>query len=161
MLNIPDSANNEPNDTKENVKSLVETSTIKSPKTADSFTDSDSDDYNKKRNEKTTLKCVICGRFFDTKDDISKHEKEEHKDIDNYRCLECNRVFSKLGYLKVHAKTHIKNKEKNRLVCTDCGENFKEKDLYKKHVKMTKHYGNNRHQCPHCPKSWYFLHFVI
>ena len=89
------------------------------------------------KSRKDMIKCAFCKKLFhkNKRKDLTVHVMNTHSDklwketkSKKYDCNECNEVYHKKGDLKLHMKTHLKDRKNlpkinypNR-ICKNCGE---------------------------------------
>jgi len=67
-----------------------------------------------------------------------------------FRCNECDKIFTRLCYLKQHNKTFHNGEKPYK--CGQCGKRFPVEVLYQEH--MAKHSGDKPYKCEVCPKQF-------
>lgn len=100
------------------------------------------------------FKCRLCnGKVFDSKEQLNKHLRTEHKcsvNEERVTCEQCNRVFGKMKYLRKHVRElHDKATPFN---CNECGKQFNRKANLMEHKLI--HQGIYLAQCKECNKSY-------
>ncbi|CAA21647.1 C2H2-type domain-containing protein [Caenorhabditis elegans] len=86
-------------------------------------------------------KCQDCGKTFDLKRYLTKHELRMHKNVvkskndrsasDPLKCSMCDKVFPRLSHLQRHQMTHLNVRNYS---CTFCEEKFVQKSHLTRHV---------------------------
>merc|ERR1712226_655946 len=67
-----------------------------------------------------------------------------------FRCNECDKIFTSLCYLKQHNKTFHNGEKPYK--CGQCGKRFPVEVLYQEH--LAKHAGDKPYKCEVCPKQF-------
>lgn len=70
--------------------------------------------------------------------------------VGEFRCNECNKVFTRICYLKQHNKSFHNGEKPYK--CNQCGKRFPLETLYQEH--MAKHSGDKPYKCDVCPKQF-------
>ena len=93
-------------------------------------------------------KCKICDKTFSFRENMMRHMRQVHTDIQPFQCSFCNRFFGDSGNLKRHIRgTHFKI----RIPCPICNKPCWDKANMKHHIKE-KHSGPLI--CPQCGKDF-------
>jgi len=101
---------------------------------------------------KIAIKCVykICGLFFKSQEELEKHKKEAHKNVEKYKqsveCFYCQKVIWDKQCYAAHIKNHH-SKEAIRCKYPQCFTFFKSEEDRQKHLEE-KHGG--KYSCPLC-----------
>ena len=108
--------------------------------------------------ENTNFKCIKCDKCFTKFKDFKKHKGEHKLENEIFKCGQCGRTFDEDWKMNAHMKTH------NNYNCGQCEKSFKNVELLKKHSKITHenlkmycHYYNNSKTCPF-KEECLFLH---
>ena len=87
--------------------------------------------------------CDFCTEKFQKKRHLKKHMALKHNELCPFVCNECNRRFSRECDLKrhKHKRMHIELESSSNGasfigVCDECHQTFKDKSLYRKHLKQ-------------------------
>lgn len=133
-------------------------------------------------NEGKGFPCKICGKSYDTKKSLSKHQasmhgeqdcascdnvcicvdkcKDQEKDQEKskpYTCEECNKSFEKEIKLQRHARIHERVKEQQdtnfkRFLCHICSKTFRQNTGLMFHMRT--HTGYKPHVCKYCGRGF-------
>ncbi len=87
---------------------------------------------------KREFECKVCDKAFNTKKNLSNHQRFIHLSTRNFKCPECEKSFKRIYDLKKHSIVHseIRNFE-----CPICGKLFKRNSCLQSHL-MTHSYVN-------------------
>lgn len=77
--------------------------------------------------EKGKLACVMCGKFYSTRQELESHH-EEHQKACKYSCEICRRSFKRKQQYDLHMQGHGKNQ------CEYCQEEFSDFKLLARHT---------------------------
>ena len=72
--------------------------------------------------------CNVCGKSFDTKEILTRHEKLHEN---SHTCNVCGQSFGRLDNLQRHEKSHEKPH-----ICNVCGKSFGRRDILTRHEKI-------------------------
>lgn len=75
-----------------------------------------------------------------------KTDKQEER---VYKCSVCKAVFSDLGLLRAHHRTHSRSEEVAPNKCDRCDANFLARKYLLRHIRRS-HIHPSAHPCPHC-----------
>ncbi|XP_067304806.1 zinc finger protein 1035 [Pseudorasbora parva] len=92
--------------------------------------------------------CPICKRRFSSNSSLMEHHKKHHEDPRPFKCLVCNKGFTKKRYLTQHQQIHSERPYK----CDVCSETFKTETTLISHRRM--HDAKRQHQCPICCRTY-------
>ncbi|RZF37827.1 hypothetical protein LSTR_LSTR007189 [Laodelphax striatellus] len=67
------------------------------------------------------FKCGLCFRSFTVRSTLTTHLRTHSNEKGRYCCFDCNKLFSSLGSLKVHLKSHMRAK---KYLCKHCLEPY-------------------------------------
>ncbi|XP_059085842.1 myb-like protein AA [Tigriopus californicus] len=70
--------------------------------------------------------------------------------LGEYKCNDCNKVFTRICYLKQHNKSFHNGEKPYK--CGQCGKRFPVEMLYQEH--LAKHAGDKPYKCDVCPKQF-------
>eukprot|EP00095_Tigriopus_kingsejongensis_P010655 maker-scaffold627_size122700-snap-gene-0.38 protein:Tk10655 transcript:maker-scaffold627_size122700-snap-gene-0.38-mRNA-1 annotation:"zinc finger protein 347-like" len=70
--------------------------------------------------------------------------------LGEYKCNDCNKVFTRICYLKQHNKSFHNGEKPYK--CAQCGKRFPVEMLYQEH--LAKHAGDKPYKCDVCPKQF-------
>ncbi|KAL8567889.1 hypothetical protein ACOMHN_059011 [Nucella lapillus] len=121
--------------------------------------------------------CGMCDAKFKTSSGLAYHERQNHKDLPQYRCPVCSKGFVSRGHFVGHMNMHNNTKTFECPVCTKtfaymsslkfhlkmhnnaqvfecpvCAKKFVYEKSYKMHLNT--HNRANAFSCPHCPKKF-------
>uniref|UniRef100_A0A670JY05 Uncharacterized protein n=1 Tax=Podarcis muralis TaxID=64176 RepID=A0A670JY05_PODMU len=102
---------------------------------------------NKYQTFRRHLKCLKCGKSFNSKRSLTSHQKT-HSRKKSYQCLECGKSFSQSSYLISHQRTH----REKPYQCLECGKRFSRNFHLTSHQRT--HSGEKPYQCIECGKSF-------
>lgn len=105
--------------------------------------------------------CHVCGRCFRTRSGLSRHLKDVHEHVKNFKCEICFRKFANRRTLDDHRRTHTGERP---FVCDLCGKSFKTKAALYSHKLI--HTGVFAFRCSFCNVGFYcqsklVLHMLI
>ena len=95
------------------------------------------------------FKCNMCDAEFKTSSGLAYHERQNHKDLPQYRCSICAKGFVSRGHYVGHMNMHNNTKT---FVCTVCYKTFAYMSSLKFHLKM--HTNAKVFECPVCAKKF-------
>nr|CAD7595957.1 unnamed protein product [Timema genevievae] len=75
-----------------------------------------------------------------------------------YICEECHRQFSRLSGLKTHLLIH---KGEKPCKCKDCGRNFRDKTILRRHRQRIHHDTTVSYKCPNCDKTFFEKSYLL
>nr|CAD7569861.1 unnamed protein product [Timema californicum] len=75
-----------------------------------------------------------------------------------YICEECHRQFSRLSGLKTHLLIH---KGEKPCKCKDCGRNFRDKTILRRHRQRIHHDTTVSYKCPNCDKIFFEKSYLL
>lgn len=103
--------------------------------------------------------CKECMLSYTNKNIYQRHLKT-HDPTKQFKCEQCQQMFSKQFHLNVHLRKHIR-KENKKFICSTCGEQFIYKYLLKQHI--YKHTNKQPFPCDKCQKGKTnaFKHFKV
>ncbi|XP_076464975.1 uncharacterized protein LOC143296877 isoform X1 [Babylonia areolata] len=121
--------------------------------------------------------CSMCDAKFKTSSGLAYHERQNHKDLPQYRCPVCSKGFVSRGHFVGHMNMHNNTKTFECPVCLKtfaymsslkfhlkmhnnaqvfecpvCAKKFVYEKSYKMHLNT--HNRANAFSCPHCPKKF-------
>nr|CAD7194114.1 unnamed protein product [Timema douglasi] len=73
-------------------------------------------------------------------------------------CEECHRQFSRLSGLKTHLLIH---KGEKPCKCKDCGRNFRDKTILRRHRQRIHHDTTVSYKCPNCDKIFFEKSYLL
>nr|CAD7433194.1 unnamed protein product [Timema monikensis] len=73
-------------------------------------------------------------------------------------CEECHRQFSRLAGLKTHLLIH---KGEKPCKCKDCGRNFRDKTILRRHRQRIHHDTTVSYKCPNCDKIFFEKSYLL
>ncbi|XP_023298755.2 transcription factor grauzone-like isoform X1 [Lucilia cuprina] len=82
--------------------------------------------------EDTQFACDICGKFFKTKKNLSRHKGYWHRRERNLSCSYCDKVFREKRNLDEHMAMHT---DTNLYTCPHCGKESRSKSNMYVHIK--------------------------
>lgn len=91
--------------------------------------------------------CRFCGKRFKKDADLIRHVYDRHKGEKAFRCLFCEKEFSRRDHLAVHLRIHTGEKPH---LCRICGKKFAQSSNLNVH--MRKHTGEKPYFCNTCGK---------
>lgn len=127
-------------------------------------------------NEGKGFPCKICGKSYDTKKSLLKHQMKTHGGQDEYcadkykndheksneksklyTCEECNKSFEKEIKLQRHLRIHERAKEQQdanfkRFLCHICSKTFRQNTGLMFHMRT--HTGYKPHVCKYCGRGF-------
>ena len=90
--------------------------------------------------------CDICSTCFWDLALLSKHRKIHGSgQLDSHTCTVCDKGFSSITTLQVHAKSHLPDELKNTYDCDICFKKFGTKPNLTTHKRI--HTGNIKYDC--------------
>ncbi|XP_051720368.1 zinc finger protein 1035 [Ctenopharyngodon idella] len=92
--------------------------------------------------------CPICKRRFSSNSSLMEHHKKHHEDPRPFKCLVCEKGFTKKRYLTQHQQIHSERPYQ----CDVCSESFKTEPTLISHRRM--HDAKRQHQCPICCRTY-------
>ncbi|XP_066568210.1 zinc finger and SCAN domain-containing protein 32 [Amia ocellicauda] len=92
--------------------------------------------------------CVYCKKSFQTAWHLKVHQRTHTKDRP-HSCHQCGKGFSETSKLKSHLLIHTGEKPYS---CAQCGKSFRQSGTLKSHQKL--HTGERPYQCDHCKKHF-------
>lgn len=95
------------------------------------------------------FKCSMCDSEFKTSSGLAYHERQNHRDLPQYRCSICAKGFVSRGHYVGHMNMHNNTKT---FVCTVCYKTFAYMSSLKFHLKM--HTNAQVFECPVCAKKF-------
>ena len=123
--------------------------------------------------KKTEKMCLVCNKIV-----RSNHNHKENKVLQTYPCEECQKTFAMEGNLRIHMRTHTKEKPftcstcnksfsqtaglaRHKLACADvrdvscplCDKKFRSNSDRDKHTSGV-HFKLRKFKCDQCPKSF-------
>lgn len=99
---------------------------------------------------RAVLDCDICRKSFATPNALAKHKRTTRcrkASERRFNCTECDKVYSTVGALKMHVRTHTLPCR-----CTVCGKAFSRPWLLQGHMRT--HTGERPFECPHCRRAF-------
>ncbi|XP_072556478.1 uncharacterized protein [Paramormyrops kingsleyae] len=88
--------------------------------------------------------CLDCGKSFKSPSSLKIHKKT-HSREKIHSCNECGKTFANQTYLARHKETHLTEKT---YICDQCGKGFTTRFYLKKHQRV--HSGEKPHICSEC-----------
>lgn len=101
------------------------------------------------KTKKKLHKCVICNLEFDA-NSLRLHF-DSHRNNNEFKCDQCERVFKKLNHLNTHKVKHLKEYPYK---CDKCEKGFVIKTNYDCHMLTHNTYAELPHECSHCFKRF-------
>ncbi|CAH0602499.1 unnamed protein product [Chrysodeixis includens] len=98
------------------------------------------------------IACPICQKM--VREDLMKTHNKIHSERETFTCVECNKVFASRASYEYHIKytqTHAQN-DILKYKCTYCEKGYRSQSELKDHTNYT-HLGKTRHKCPICGKA--------
>nr|XP_045615992.1 gastrula zinc finger protein XlCGF57.1-like [Procambarus clarkii] len=95
-----------------------------------------------------THQCLECGKVFSRLGHVKTHMLG-HSGDKLHQCTECGKRFSQLGSMKTHMLVHSGEKPHE---CLECGKRFSRLGSMKTHILV--HSGDKPHECPECGKRF-------
>ena len=92
----------------------------------------------------------MCDNTYHYKQNLTQHIKW-HNGQKDYKCTECNKLFSQAGNLKSHIKSI--HRDERPFKCSLCDKSFKQKDSLNCHIKRHSVIQKN-FQCDMCVKAF-------
>ncbi|XP_060531250.1 zinc finger protein 239-like [Cylas formicarius] len=107
---------------------------------------------------KKVNKCIICGKIFSTKANLSQHAlvhiEESKREIHKCPYLDCARSYQRRNNLNYHiARFHQKMSDKVQCGESNCGETFKSKKNLKQHIRIVHHGLPEKKRKPRKPRK--------
>lgn len=103
--------------------------------------------------------CKTCGKKYSRDIYLSRHIKENHTAEGlakpRHHCSYCDKKFTKPCLLRIHERTHTKEKP---FVCSTCGKGFAQEGYMKIHEEI--HSSIKKHECTFCGKSFALLYYL-
>ena len=99
-----------------------------------------------------SLKCSLCGKVFQCREDLSKHDNKSHKVDGQFQCPEdnCKKLMSTRNNLLDHFHgLHSTTSQNN---CDECGKTFKSHLKLYCHIRY--HHDKRVYTCNHCFKEF-------
>ncbi|XP_051576932.1 uncharacterized protein LOC127454042 [Myxocyprinus asiaticus] len=101
------------------------------------------------------INCPICQKRFSSNSSLADHHKKHHEDPRPFKCLVCEKGFTKKKYLTQHQQIHSERPYK----CNVCSESFKTESALISHNKT--HDIKRKHQCSICKRSYLTAHDLL
>ncbi|NP_001315144.1 zinc finger protein 1035 isoform X1 [Danio rerio] len=92
--------------------------------------------------------CPICKKRFSSNSSLMEHHKKHHEEPRPFKCLVCQKTFTKKRYLTQHQQTHSERPYQ----CEVCSESFKSETTLASHCKI--HDAKRQYQCHICSKTY-------
>ncbi|XP_073537994.1 uncharacterized protein [Phyllobates terribilis] len=105
--------------------------------------------YQKIHTEEKRFSCSKCGRHFNQKSALVRHERMHTGGEKPYSCSECGKCFGQKSHLVRHHRTHTGEKPYS---CSECGKCFKHKCSLVGHQRT--HTGDKPYSCSECGKCF-------
>lgn len=103
--------------------------------------------------------CKECGKKYSRDIYLDRHIKENHTPEGlakpRHQCQFCEKSFMKPCLLRIHERTHTKEKP---FVCSTCGKGFAQEGYMKIHEEIHSQY--KKHECTFCGKSFALLYYL-
>ncbi|XP_073537590.1 uncharacterized protein [Phyllobates terribilis] len=93
--------------------------------------------------------CSKCGRYFNQKSNLIRHERIHTVGEKPYSCSECGKCFNWKSMLVSHQRSHTREKPHS---CSECGKCFYWKSLLVSHQRT--HTGEKPYSCSECGKCF-------
>ncbi|XP_041664450.1 zinc finger protein OZF-like [Cheilinus undulatus] len=103
---------------------------------------------NKRRKTDKSYSCSECGKKFDQKTNLTRHETV-HTTVKPFSCSECGKTFAHKDYLSKHMIIHTGEKP---FSCLECGKKFNQKCNLVMHKSV--HTGEKPFSCSICGKTF-------
>ncbi|CAG2180587.1 unnamed protein product, partial [Oppiella nova] len=102
------------------------------------------------RRSEDKYRCPVCRQAYICRD--LRHHINGHLNETPYECIQCDKKFSKLVYLRNHEKTHSTVKDKS---CATCGARFASNKLLRNHAKTHDSSRERTVRCDVCGAEFY------
>lgn len=79
------------------------------------------------------IKCDICHKKFDKKDNLRTHKYFIHEEKDRHKCEICEKIFTRKNFFQSHIKVHLNKQIKVK--CNICGAELANLMDYMEHIK--------------------------
>lgn len=103
--------------------------------------------------------CKECGKKYSRDIYLDRHVKENHTPEGlakpRHCCQYCDKTFMKPCLLRIHERTHTKEKP---FVCSTCGKGFAQEGYMRIHEEI--HSSYKKHECQFCGKSFALLYYL-
>ena len=101
--------------------------------------------------DQNVYKCDSCQKCFSSEYKLQKHKKFALScgGQPPHQCVYCGARFSTKCHLKVHERTHTKEKP---FQCTECDKAFADRSNLRAHMRI--HSGERRYACENCGKTF-------
>jgi len=102
--------------------------------------------------------CEFCSAEFTSSANLYNHQVNKHFDQLNltehpFKCVKCDKVYSKRQYLKDHQKVHEDDTHPVQYECQICGRNYTSKSTLRAHIAHV-HKRNKTYKCKVCDKTF-------
>lgn len=94
------------------------------------------------------FECLFCGKIFNYLSSLKDHIRR-HSGEKPFSCSVCGKRFAQKTYLKLHQRVHSGEKPYS---CPDCGKSFSQKSSLNIHLRT--HTGEKPYSCVDCGKCY-------
>ena len=107
------------------------------------------------------FKCLKCVKILKSRAVIKTHYNREHREK-KHKCEKCSKLFAYPAELKIHSKSHLKEKEpvkvkkeiKEEKKCDSCGKSFDSQRKFKTHLSACLFGIEGEFKCKTCDKKF-------